>query len=214
MEQRFLVTLHVSPLEIAAVVIGAITLFLFAWILWYTRKTAVEAKRANDRADDEVSKRLRPWIGIGSPSVMSVISGLGVNLANRTPIEPLRIPEAMRNDDDGVIVLGIRIINYGAMPASSVWTSIEYSPDRSEAIAGLSGAQPGNAVINPNQDNEQSLEIAWPDYRAARFGDNPFWVAVKVVYAGIDELFYSVEALFRWESYHIIVEMQTTPQKF
>ena len=56
--ERFTVTIHASGLDIAAVWISAFTLFLFFLILWYTRKAADQAKRANDRIE-------RPLIGIG-----------------------------------------------------------------------------------------------------------------------------------------------------
>ena len=55
--ERFTVTVHASRLDIFAVWISAFTLFLFSLILWYTRKAADQAKRANDRVE-------RPLIGI------------------------------------------------------------------------------------------------------------------------------------------------------
>ena len=64
MEQRFFVTIHVSPWEIAAVCIGAATLVAFLIILFYSRQTAEEARRANIRADKEMNVRIRPWLGV------------------------------------------------------------------------------------------------------------------------------------------------------
>jgi len=65
-EEKFFVTIVNTPWwDIAAVVFGGVTLFLFAWILWYTRKTAEAATWANERADAEMAVRLRPWLGVG-----------------------------------------------------------------------------------------------------------------------------------------------------
>ena len=59
-QERFFVTVHVSGWEIAAVIVGGLTAFLFLGVLIWTIKTAKEARRANDRADREVDIRLRP----------------------------------------------------------------------------------------------------------------------------------------------------------
>ena len=97
-QERFFVTVQASPLEIVAIVIGALTALLFFGVLVWTIKTAIEARRANDLTSTEMDIRLRASIGI------------------QIPIYPDNFPAGA----DRVARFTLPVKNHGATPANEI----------------------------------------------------------------------------------------------
>ena len=122
------ISLAASVWDKVAVGLSAATLLFFSWILWYTRKSANETKRANDRVE-------QPKLAIVRAMPKVVFNEFGEVVQRAGGDETLTLPANL--GPNARLLLEIRVINYGGFPASSVGVAMGYSTDRSGLEAQL-----------------------------------------------------------------------------
>lgn len=201
------IVIEASIWDRIAVILSGITLLFFAWILWYTRKQAVEAKRANDRFS-------KPLLALKSALPQYVFHDDGRIMESAADGGPLTLPSGLGSE--ATVSFAMIVHNYGQGLAMNVGVVAGWNNDRAELATELKEhSKPGNAVIGPGAEFPHVLRIPLDQYRPNRIdGSVPIFFGVVIVYSDSSGDYWVITAILGANLGNISVLEMSVPATF
>ena len=191
--------------------IAATLLLVVLIVSSVTAKAAVtasrEARRANDAAEADHKRRIRPWIGIRDFDISRFFYASG-GIIFKNDDGRLEIPADAADGDSVGYTYSVQ--NFGQSPATTVGFAKCSAHTLAELEIELGKEEgPGENTLFPSENLPQSFSIPFTIQKATQSGGS-FYAGIRVVYGDSGSDLYATELIMDIDRYHVKTERRRT----
>ena len=209
------VIVEASTLDWLTLGISSTTLVLFALILWFTRKSADAAVKANQRAQEEMDIRLSPFISITGVDSIAIVDHEGRVFRRKDPVSGILSMDAPA-ETGWFVRYEVFIRNSGPMAAMQTGFGHGKGFDRKIAHDQMREASGHfGSLIPPETTTTTNFEIPIAEVRRFRESANdPYYLAFSVAYKDRNSngKIVEMEGEFRSSSFEVL--RHSAPEPF